>query len=70
LRRILKVDVGALVKDAVINLQLQDLESSMWMKAILVSLFFEFVFHSPSPFDDAAIWEAGLAHSRCMASRI
>lgn len=70
LRRILKVDPGILVKDMVLNSQLQNLECSAWMRAVLVFLFFEFVFKTPSPFDDVAIWRKGLVHSRCLANEV
>jgi hypothetical protein len=68
LGRILKVDPGRSVKDVVIDLQLQDLEPSLWTRAVLVFLFFEFIFKTASPFDEVAIWRQGLIHSRCMTN--
>jgi hypothetical protein len=70
LRQILKVDPGILVKDKVLNSQLQDLESATWMRAVLVYLFFQFVFRTPFPFDDVAIWRKGLLHSKSMANKV
>ena len=65
LRRILKVGPGILVKDKVLNSQMQGLDCSVWMRAVLVYSFFEFVFDSPCMFDDDSIWRRGLTHSRC-----
>jgi hypothetical protein len=74
LRRILKVDQGRFVKNAVVDSQLQDLDPSIWMRAVLVFLFYEFIFQSGSPYDDVSIWRKGLVHSwvhpQCIACTV
>ena len=64
LRRILGVPPGILLKDMVLRNHLQDLDPTVWIKAVLAFLFYQFVFETQSPFDDADIWREGLAHSR------
>ena len=64
LRLMLDVHPGALVKERILSLQLQDQDISMWIGAVLVSLFSEFVFRAGSPFEDATVWRKGLIHGK------
>lgn len=64
LRFILDVHPGALVKERILSLHLQDQKLSVWICGVIVSLFWEFVFQAGSPFEDAAIWREGLIHGK------
>jgi hypothetical protein len=56
IRKILDVPEGVLIREKVREVKLQDTTCSIWIRSILSSLLTNFVFHSGSPFEDAALW--------------
>ena len=64
LRKILEVPTGILLKDMVIRYQLQDLDPAVWIRVVLVFLFYQFVFKTESSFDDVSVWRKSLAYCK------
>jgi hypothetical protein len=64
LRKLLDVPEGVSVKEKVENCQLHEYRNSIWLRAILVSLFSDFVFHQGSPYDDDKLLHESLTYGK------
>jgi hypothetical protein len=62
----LSVRPGVLVRDKAIALELENVATSKWMKGILAFMFGEFIFRSPSPFEDFSLPRKILANSKIL----
>jgi len=61
---LLGVSPGVLIKDAIASKQLQEVQTLTWVRWILAFLLGDFIFMSPSPFEDFSLAKKSLADSK------
>jgi len=64
LRRWLNVPSGVLIKDVITSNQLQKVLTLTWVRWILAFLLGDFIFMSPSPFEDLSLAKKSWASSK------